>query len=138
MPDHPNTVSSEKSEQEFKDFQQLFSEHTMVFLLTDTRESRWLPTLMGKSHGLITINSALGFDSLVVMRHGNKYDKQACYFCQDVVAPQDSTTNRTLDQQCTVSRAGLSYLASGMAVELAMSTATNTLGDPTATPQQLR
>ena len=98
----------------------------MVYMLTDTRESRWLPTVMGKAHGLVTVNSALGFDSLVVMKHGTEADGQACYFCQDVVAPADSTTNRTLDQQCTVSRPGLSYLASGLAVELGMGNVTDT------------
>jgi len=136
MPDHPNTVSSPSSKADFENFQKLFKEHDMVYMLTDTRESRWLPTVMGKAHGLVTVNSALGFDSLVVMKHGTEADGQACYFCQDVVAPADSTTNRTLDQQCTVSRPGLSYLASGLAVELGMANVTDTLG--AERPQQLR
>jgi hypothetical protein len=59
------------------------------------------------------INIALGFDSLLVMRQGPRSDGAArlgCYFCNDIVAPCDSTRDRTLDQQCTVrapgSRAG--------------------------------
>ena len=111
----------------------LVAESDVCFILTDTRESRWLPTLLCVHHGKLGINAALGFDSFLVMRHGfgvaSEPDVAAggasrclgCYFCTDVVAPVDSTLNRTLDQQCTVSRPGLAPMAAALAVELAVS-----------------
>lgn len=73
---------------------QLIRNHDAIFLLMDTRESRWLPTVMGKAGGKIVMNAALGFDSFVVMRHGQEdparpHQELGCYFCSDVVAPAD-------------------------------------------------
>lgn len=122
----------------------------VVFLFTDTRESRWLPTLVCASQNKLVVNAALGFDSYLVMRHGsgpssnraadgggggsNDAAQQGsaaagdapapprlgCYFCQDVVAAGDSRGHRPLDEACTVTRPGCAPIAAALAVELAV------------------
>lgn len=119
---HPVTDEA-KSRADFEQLKQLIDEHDAIFLLMDTRESRWLPTLMGKAAGKIVMNAALGFDTYVVMRHGitptdGGQAALGCYFCNDVVAPQDSVKDQTLDQQCTVTRPGIAAMASALLVEL--------------------
>lgn len=137
--------------------EELIKQHDVIFLLLDTREGRWLPTLLSSLHSKVnllfivqflpfynlietvfvqlTFSVALGFDSFLIVRHGfgvNKEyqlplpvtskmitgDQLGCYFCSDVTAPGNSTNDRTLDQQCTVTRPGVSMLAAGLAVEL--------------------
>uniref|UniRef100_A0A663MKK9 Ubiquitin-like modifier-activating enzyme ATG7 n=1 Tax=Athene cunicularia TaxID=194338 RepID=A0A663MKK9_ATHCN len=155
MPGHPVNFSEVMMAQAQKDvakLEELIDAHDVVFLLMDTRESRWLPAVIAASKRKLVINAALGFDTFVVMRHGLKKPKQqesgdscfnnasgssdllgsslfsnipgyklGCYFCNDVVAPGDSTRDRTLDQQCTVSRPGLAMVAGALAVELMVS-----------------
>ncbi|KMT04515.1 hypothetical protein BVRB_8g181770 [Beta vulgaris subsp. vulgaris] len=154
MPGHPVSNQEESSVlDDCRQLQELVNSHDVVFLLTDTRESRWLPTLLCTSANKITVNAALGFESFLVMRHGagpvsscevadtlssemgnlstgdeDKGPRLGCYFCNDVVAPIDSTANRTLDQQCTVTRPGLAPIASALAVELLVGLLHNPLG----------
>lgn len=144
MAGHP--IMDEASvKSDFEQLQRLVDEHDVIFLLMDTRESRWLPSVIGKATGKIVMNAALGFDSFVVMRHGAKNceapeQEMGCYFCNDVVAPADvksfpdyqcmispnesalqSLTDRTLDQQCTVTRPGVAAIASALLVEILIS-----------------
>ena len=141
MPGHPD--KEDVIGHAVKMLDSLIQEADVVYLLTDTRESRWLPTVMCSAYNKILINAALGLDSWLVMRHGAASNKDhsetagdddvveqstnnnsyrlGCYFCSDVVAPENSTKNRTLDQQCTVTRPGLALIASSMAVELMVS-----------------
>ncbi|KAI7864677.1 E1-like protein-activating enzyme Gsa7p/Apg7p [Spinellus fusiger] len=119
MPGHPSSDQQLKNDSER--LSELISEHDVVFLLTDSRESRWLPTLLGAHQKKLVINAALGFDSYLVMRHGVQPSSLGCYFCNDIVAPTDSLTDRTLDQQCTVTRPGLAAVAGALAVELMVS-----------------
>lgn len=91
MAGHP-IVDESSTRGDFETLKALIDEHDAIFLLMDTRESRWLPTVMGKAAGKIVMNAALGFDSFVAMRHGTSGvgDTTAdlgCYFCNDVVAP---------------------------------------------------
>jgi ubiquitin-like modifier-activating enzyme ATG7 len=137
MPDHPVAPGEESAVAAAVDaLTALMRDADVTFLLTDTRESRWLPTLLAAAHGLTAFTVGLGFDSCLVMRHGVRAAPDAaalpattgaavsapprlgCYFCGDVTGPSNSTSNRSLDQQCTVSRPGLAPLASALAVEL--------------------
>ncbi|RVX68929.1 Ubiquitin-like modifier-activating enzyme atg7 [Exophiala mesophila] len=135
MAGHPVT-NVEGTKAEYEKLKSLIDEHDVIFLLMDTRESRWLPTVMGKAAGKIVMNAALGFDTYVVMRHGVKLEgtdqtsasqpssqqgELGCYFCNDVVAPADSMRDQTLDQQCTVTRPGIAAIASALLVELLVS-----------------
>jgi ubiquitin-like modifier-activating enzyme ATG7 len=119
---HPITDDA-ATKKDYEQLKRLIDEHDAIFLLMDTRESRWLPTLMGKAAGKIVMNAALGFDTYVVMRHGiaptdEEEAALGCYFCNDVVAPGDSIKDQTLDMQCTVTRPGVAAIASAILVEL--------------------
>lgn len=122
MPGHPVLDENEANDQICK-LEKLVYDHDVVFLLTDSRESRWFPSLLGTFFDKIVLTVALGFDSYVAMRHGRRslVDRKSCYFCHDVIGPSDTMSGRSLDQQCTVTRPGLSFVAAGQAVELLVS-----------------
>lgn len=133
MPGHPAATEEAASEvvNSLQQLDQLVKEHDIIFLITDSRESRWLPTVLSTIHNKICMTVALGFETFLAMRHGlgeEFHDKElngpsrlGCYFCNDTVAPRNSTRDRTLDQQCTVTRPAMCSLASAMSVELLVS-----------------
>ncbi|XP_063486387.1 ubiquitin-like modifier-activating enzyme ATG7 isoform X7 [Symphalangus syndactylus] len=87
MPGHPvnfSSVTLEQARRDVEQLEQLIESHDVIFLLMDTRESRWLPAVIAASK-------------------------------------RKSTRDRTLDQQCTVSRPGLAMIAGALAVELMVS-----------------
>jgi ubiquitin-like modifier-activating enzyme ATG7 len=122
----PGHVSSDGNIAENTDqLHALIKESDVVFALTDSREARWLATTIAAAEDKLLINVALGFDSYLVMRHGGhpldndaKEERLGCYFCTDITAAGNSMRDRTLDQQCTVTRPGLSFIAAGLASEM--------------------
>jgi len=172
MPGHHITLKEqEQTEKDVKLLEKLIDEHDAIFLLTDTRESRWLPTVIAIAKQKLVINAAIGFDTFLLQRYGIRNystitpvstshgpehqpstidrelpfksrsdsfllesNKLGCYFCNDIVAPGDSTQDRTLDQQCTVSRPGVAMMVSAMAVELLVSIVSSSAGAMTPAP----
>lgn len=90
---HP-VLDEARTAADFHKLKELVDAHDAIFLLMDSRESRWLPTVMGKAENKIVLNAALGFDTYVVMRHGappqdGSQTTLGCYFCNDVVVAAD-------------------------------------------------
>jgi ubiquitin-like modifier-activating enzyme ATG7 len=115
IPDSPASIAQAKAD--VAKLEKLIAEHDAVFLLMDSRESRWLPTVIGAAKGKvrrpctvdcstnhlarcqIVMNAALGFDTFLVMRHGARASstppngsRLGCYYCNDIVAPSDVGT----------------------------------------------
>lgn len=161
MPGHHITEKElEQTKTDVTNLEKLIDEHDVIFLLMDTRESRWLPSVIALSKQKLVINAAIGFDTFLLQRYGVRNyesygqesfassssraqksflasDKLGCYFCNDIVAPGDSTLDRTLDQQCTVSRPGVSMLVSALAVELLAAILGSKYGSDTPAPCDL-
>lgn len=55
MPGHPiGEGLLDKIKENLEELQNLISEHDVIFLLMDSRESRWLPTLLGSYFKKVT------------------------------------------------------------------------------------
>ncbi|KAJ7778301.1 hypothetical protein B0H16DRAFT_1502982 [Mycena metata] len=142
MPGHPVPPPSvAQAKEDVRKLEELIDAHDAVFLLMDSRESRWLPTVICAAKGKIVLNAALGFDTFLVMRHGVRAStvrpnttQLGCYYCNDIVAPADSLTDRTLDEMCTVTRPGLASIAASTAVELLASVLQHPDGNHAAAP----
>jgi ubiquitin-like modifier-activating enzyme ATG7 len=60
MPGHPipsNDAALSQAKADIKKLEKLFDEHDAVFLLMDSRESRWLPTVLGAAKGKVCLSS---------------------------------------------------------------------------------
>lgn len=104
----------------------------VVMLLTDNKESRWLPTVLTalinryhhRKRPILCITVGLGFDSFIVVRNTfteTDHSNSGCYFCGDFsINSKSNILDIPVDQQCSVVRMGASYFASSIAVELMM------------------
>ncbi|KAK5982117.1 ThiF domain-containing protein, partial [Trichostrongylus colubriformis] len=95
--------------------EQLVCAHDVVFLCFRQSRSQMVTHRIGQQawQAIVFRWRSLGFDNYVVIRHGVRYHIYlrwycytvlvlACYFCSGVTAAGNSSTDRTLDQQCTV------------------------------------
>src|SRR5271154_6506665 len=88
MPDHPSSLM----QPDYDTFVRLIDWCDVLFLLVDTREARWFPTVVASARDKLVVNAAVGFESYVVMRHGLREQgsgRLGCYFCSDIVSPQN-------------------------------------------------
>ncbi|KAF5153472.1 ThiF family protein [Theileria parva strain Muguga] len=99
----------------------------VIVLATDSKESRWLPSLISSQMNMrgekcpLVVSAGLGFDSFMIVRHSYKEFKGSCYFCSESQAPIDTITGRPFDETCTVVKAGITDICASMVVELIVS-----------------
>lgn len=56
MPGHPIPPSArDKTQRDLEQLEALIEEHDVVYLLMDSRESRWLPTVIGAAKGKVGV-----------------------------------------------------------------------------------
>lgn len=69
MPGHfvTSKESKEATERTVDRLESLVKAHDIVFLLTDTRESRWLPSLLGALHDKVSGNGAAHLGGITIM-----------------------------------------------------------------------
>lgn len=117
-PDHP-IIDNMQSVEDYELLIKLINEHDIIFTLTDDRESRWFPTIVTRNlPNKLIINIALGFDTYVISKIDTSNDATGCYFCNDIMSVYNTQIGRTEDQKCTITRPGISSIASGIAVEI--------------------
>lgn len=200
MPGHPFDKTKLPIAVDFLEKQ--IEQHDVIFVCTDSKESRWLPTVLATVKNKPLINLAVGFDSWTVQRQGGlsssshhcsdslpnlsdqlldkcdlvpklsddpidpgddnvdipildieepngngidacdennvvscgdqqtkpvipdeilTADQFGCYFCISVEGVENTIKHRQIDEQCTVTRGGTSFISSAYAVELMIS-----------------
>ncbi|KAG0695084.1 hypothetical protein DFH29DRAFT_814554 [Suillus ampliporus] len=98
-----------------------FNEHDVVFLPMNSRESRWLPTVLGAANGKIILNAVLRFDTYLVTSHGDVQSTDIHSHIFSYSLAIESLTDHTLNQMYTVTGPGLASIAASTAVELLVS-----------------
>jgi len=92
--------------------------HDIIWCLTDNKESRWTPTVVGLCEKKIVVSVGLGVDQYVVtLSNGETLSSGGCFFCNDVVGPVNSIAGKSPEERCSIVRAGLSSISAGYAVE---------------------
>ena len=74
MPGHPMPPASVvQAQKDVEQLETLFDTHDAVFMLMDSRESRWLPTVQGAAKGKVRL--ARPFDVTIHHRHDDCPDR---------------------------------------------------------------